>query len=75
MVVQAHLKDGGGELTRENVRLMGGAVAALLINGGSSTYHATITLAELNVTAAAVNVTDVWSGAPHGDVCAFPGCR
>ena len=47
----------------------GGAVAALLINGGSSTYHATITLAELNVTAAAVNVTDVWSGAPHGDVC------
>ena len=29
MVVQAHLKSGGGELTRENVRLMGGAVAAL----------------------------------------------
>ena len=29
VVVQAHLKSGGGELTRENVRLMGGAVAAL----------------------------------------------
>ena len=29
MVVQAHLKSGGGDLTRENVRLMGGAVAAL----------------------------------------------
>lgn len=29
VVVQAHLKSGGGDLTRENVRLMGGAVAAL----------------------------------------------
>lgn len=48
-----------------------GKTAALFINGGSSEYSATISLAELNITATdsgTVTVQDVWSGADAGRV-------
>ena len=51
-----------------------GKTAALFINGGRLSYTASISLKELNVTAtnaamaAAVKVTDVWSGEDAGPI-------
>lgn len=44
--------------------------AALLINGGGVPYTASVSLAELNVSAtdAGVKVTDVWSGSDAGPI-------
>eukprot|EP00937_MAST-01D_sp_MAST-1D-sp2_P000930 g930.t1 len=44
-----------------------GRAAALFINGGALPYRANVTMAELNVTAAAT-ATDVWSGGDAGAI-------
>ena len=46
-----------------------GQVAALFINGARTSRQAVVSLSELNLTTSAtVVVTDVWSGAPAGNV-------
>ena len=57
MVVQAHLKSGGGELTRENVRLMGGAVAALRREQCAAAEEEAAAAAEAATAAAAEEAT------------------
>ena len=57
MVVQAHLKSGGGELTRENVRLMGGAVAALRREQSAAAEEEAAAAAEAATAAAAEEAT------------------
>ena len=59
MVVQAHLKSGGGELTRENVRLMGGAVAALRREQSAAAEEEAAAAAEAATAAAAAAVEEV----------------
>ena len=59
MVVQAHLKSGGGELTRENVRLMGGAVAALRREQSAAAEEEAAAAAEAATAAAAAAEEEV----------------